>query len=140
MSEHETIPEGWEHWLAFFASQLPQPIHQEEQQTGVVYLAGDPGEVIVELTPNRIRVAEFTVRWNDGNAAITPRWLGSIAWRRMPASRAISLVENLVDVARESRRAKFRRCGLCEELTPPELMTPDGICHDCALHEPGVVH
>jgi hypothetical protein len=140
MTHQAPIPEGWEDWLAFFSSQLPQPLHQEEQQSGIVYLAGDPGEVIVELTPNRIRVAEFTVRWDGQMAAVTPRWLGSVMWRRMPPNKAISLVEGLLQVARDVRRSRFQTCILCSQLTPPELMTTGEICHDCAMHEPGVVH
>jgi hypothetical protein len=128
------LPPRWDDWLAFFASQLPHPVRCEEHaDASLTYTAGDPGEVIVRLTPRSIRVAEFTARQLDpADRRAAPRWLGRVYWRRMREGLAIGVVEALLHAAREGRRATFRRCELCERRCPPEWMVDAVTCRDCA--------
>jgi hypothetical protein len=123
---------GSEHWLAFFAARLPQPLHREESEEAIIYVAGEPGEVVVRLSPRAIDIAEFTVRVTSEAMTVVPRWLGRVRWRRIPEDRAIELVETLIAAARELRRSRFRECAVCERLTPPEAMLDDWTCRVCA--------
>lgn len=129
------LPSGWEHWLAYFAARLPQPVFREDSDDAITYVAGDPGEVIVRLSPRAIDVAEFTVRTSAGPSTIAPRWLGRVRWPRIPDDRAIELVEALIATARELRRSRFRECALCERPTPPEAMHDEWTCRACAAHD-----
>ena len=129
-----TLPEGWEDWLAFFSAQLPRPIEQVEAEDGsLTFTAGDPGEVIVHLTPSVIRVGEFSVEWRGSDEPeVRARWLGRVYWRRIPPPLAIPVVERLIDAAREMRRSRFRTCEVCEKRFPPESMFDDTTCQECA--------
>ena len=135
----QKIPAGWDDWLAFFASQLPYPVQREEHDDGsVTYTAGDPGEVIVRLTPRLIQVAAFTARQLEPAERRTmPRWLGRIYWRRMREGLAIGAVEALVHAAREGRRATFRRCEVCERRCAPERMLDAVTCRECGASTDG---
>lgn len=139
----EDLPEGWEDWLAFFAAQLPQPLDRDEVEGVVTFVAGDPGEVIVQLTPHVIRVAEYVAsreaaatRGTPGATGARARWLGRIYWQRMPPTAAISVVESLVGAARETRRSRFRTCPWCERHLPPEQMLDETTCRRCAAESP----
>ena len=135
MCAEQQIPEGWEDWLAFFSARLPRPVQEREGEDGTfTFTGGDPGEVIVQLTPSVIRVAEFSVRATDG-LTISPHWLGRIYWRRMPSVLAIPIIERLIDAAREMRHARFATCQICEKRLPPEWMFDDTICQRCADSE-----
>jgi hypothetical protein len=74
------LPPGWEDWLAFFAARLPEPVTREDAEDGTVtYLAGDPGEVIVQLSQRAIAVSEFRVRLDASGVPVAiPRLLGRI--------------------------------------------------------------
>jgi hypothetical protein len=135
------LPRGWEDWLAFFAAQLPEPVEREGTgEDTVLFLGGDPPEVIVRLSPRTIDVGEFTVRRVAGNAMVTPRWLGRLRWTRLGTDRAIAAVEALVAAARENRRSRFRTCVVCERLTAPEHLRDDEVCQGCAEHGLDVIH
>jgi len=135
MCPEQQIPEGWEDWLAFFGAQLPQPVQAREGEDGTfTFTGGDPGEVIVHLTPTVIRVAEFTGRVTDG-LTIRPRWLGRVYWRRMLSVVAIPIIERLINAAREMRLSRFRTCEICEKRLPPEWMFDDTTCQRCANRE-----
>jgi len=135
MCAEQQIPEGWEDWLAFFSAQLPRPVQARVGEDGTfMFTGGDPGEVIVQLTPSVIRVAEFSVRVTDG-LTIRPRWLGRVYWRRMPSILAIPIVERLIDAAREMRHSRFKTCQICEKRLPPESMFDDTICQRCTNRE-----
>ena len=129
----QKLPARWDDWLAFFASQLPEPVHREDHEDGsITYTAGDPGEVIVRLTPRVIHVAEFTARQAEPvDRRPPPRWLGRVYWRRMRERLAIGAVEALVHAARQGRRATYRRCELCDRLCAPERMVDPVTCRAC---------
>lgn len=129
------LPPGWEDWLAFFAARLPEPVRRDQAgDDTVIFLGGDPAEVIVRLSPRSIDVGEFTVRRVSGHAIVSPRWIGRLRWTRLGTDRAISAVEALVAAARENRRSRFRTCAVCERLTAPEHLRDDDVCQHCAGH------
>ncbi len=43
---------------------LPDPVRKETQLDGdVVLVGGDPGEVIVRISSNKVSIAVYSVRW-----------------------------------------------------------------------------
>jgi hypothetical protein len=128
--------------LAFFAARLPEPVTREDAEDGTVtYLAGDPGEVIVQLSQRAIAVSEFRVRLDASGVPVAiPRLLGRIRWPRLPDDRAIAAVEALISAARQLRRDSFRTCAVCERQTPPERLHRSGVCLECSEQGLGVLH
>lgn len=134
--------DGWEDWIAFFEARLPQPLDRVELRDGsILYTSGQPAEVVVHLTRRVITVSEFAVSWESPDRAVAaPRRLGTIRWRRLNSSRAISIVEQLLAGARDARRSRFVLCPACDRVQPPESMLDDGVCLECADSRPSVVH
>jgi hypothetical protein len=131
-----------EEWLAFFSAQLPDPVEQQQALDGSIYFTGgEPGEVMVRLSASTITVWEYAARW-EGPRTLVPRpvRVGSIAWRRVPASQAVAAVQALVDGARQSRRGKYSICSYCERLTAPEHMHDEETCMSCAEKHLGIVY
>jgi len=124
-------PEGWEEWVAFLTTHLPEPIEQEVVPRGVVFFtAGDPPEVVVRLSPSSITVS--TCASESERHAPRPERLGTIVWRRLPAGRVMALVAELIASARERRQATYRQCFYCEKMKPPEQMHEEDVCVECA--------
>jgi hypothetical protein len=132
----------FEEWLAFLAAQLPDPVNQEEHPDGSVWFTGgEPGQVIARLTRSTITVFEFTVvRDGSRTPVVTPRRIGTVAWRRARNNEMVRAVSALIDAARQVRLAKFTVCVQCERPTPPEAMSDEDICQSCAEGERGLVH
>jgi hypothetical protein len=63
-----------------------------------------------------------------------------VKWRRVPGSRLMTLVDELIKAARETRRGRYRICDTCGKTRPPEWMASDTICQSCAEKDLGVVH
>lgn len=135
-------PEGWEEWLAYFENALPAPVEQATAPDGsITYRSGNPGEVIVHLSPATITVSLFTVQFaSPSQAMVVARPIGYVKWRRLDVNHATAVVEALVTAARAARRATFRTCSSCETLRPPETMTDDGVCLLCAAPVRDQVH
>jgi len=115
---------------------LPDPLREESQLDGsTVFVGGDPGEVIVRVSGNKVSIAEFSVRW-DGpcSSVVRPKQIATLNWKRMSSLRATLALRDLVDSACETRRSKFRKCRKCEETYPPEGMIDEDICFSCAQH------
>ena len=124
-------PEGWEEWVAFLTTHLPEPIQQEVVPSGVIFFtAGDPPEVVVRLSPSSITVSTCASEL-DG-VVLRPQRLGTIVWRRLPAGRVMALVAELIASARERRQATYRQCFYCEQMKPPEQMHEEDVCVECA--------
>jgi hypothetical protein len=136
------VSESFEQWQAFIAAQLGDPVEREERAAGETYFtSGDPGEVIVRLTPASVTVWEYAVTWDSAyTQIITPRLIGSVRWRRVSERAAAKVVQMLIEAARESRRAKFRLCQHCQERQPPEWMHERETCISCAQGRSGAVH
>jgi hypothetical protein len=129
-----------EEWHAFIAAHLPEPVRVEEGAgDDIWFTGGDPGQVIVRLRPRSIAVYEYTVRAETGPPAVFPRLVGSLRPRGVDDSRAMSIVQSLIDAARERRAGRFRVCRVCGERRPPEWMAQE-VCEDCAEGRLDVVH
>jgi hypothetical protein len=132
----------WEELLASMLHELPQPVSQETTLDGrTVLVAGDPGEVVVQLTRTSASVAEFAVDWEGPNDPVTrPIQFGRILWRRFEGVDALAVLRALVAACRGSRRAKYRTCRMCETLRPPESMHDEEVCQACAQKHLGIVY
>lgn len=130
----EPEPLAWEALVASLIHELPQPVKNETALDGaMVFVGGDPGEVVVRLTDDVLTVSEFAVEWpGPGTPATRPIELGRMLWQWMPEVEAMRVLLALIEAARASRRSKYRQCRMCEQVKPPESMTDDDICRTCA--------
>jgi hypothetical protein len=121
---------------------LPTAVREEMQLDGsLVLVGGDPGEVVVRVRGSKVWVAVFAVVWNGPHTPVMrPKAIGSLNWRRLPASRLTRGLHNLIESARELRLAKYGKCERCGEKKPPEWMHDDNTCQSCAERYLGVVH
>jgi hypothetical protein len=124
---------AWEALVASLVHELPQPVKQETSLDGaMVFVGGDPGEVVVRLTDDVLTVSEFAVEWQGPHTPVTrPIDLGRLHWSWLPSIETMRVLLALLEAARHSRRAKYRQCHVCEQLNPPEAMTDEGICQTC---------
>lgn len=121
---------------------VPDPIREEQQLDGdVVLVGGDPGEVIVRLSGNKVSIAGYSVRWEGPHTPVVrSKQLATLNWKRLPASTTMMTLHGLITAAIEIRRAKYRTCEKCRETKPPEWMHGDDICQSCAERHLGVVY
>ena len=135
----DSEPLAWEALVASLVHELPQPVKQETTLDGaMVFVGGDPGEVIVRLTDAVLTVSEFAVEWLGPNAPITqPIELGSVRWPWLPGVEAMRVLHALIDATRQSRLSRYRRCNACDQLKPPESMSDTGVCQACAEGQEG---
>lgn len=121
---------------------LPNPVQEEHQLDGSqVMIGGDPGEVVVRVFGSQVSVAVFAVVWEGPHSPVVhPKSIGSLNWERLPASRLLMNLHNLIDSARDLRRSTYRNCGRCGETNPPEWMHDEETCQSCAERYLGVVH
>jgi hypothetical protein len=124
----------WESLVASVMHELPQPVEQDHVRDGsLVLVGGHPGEVVARLTRQRAIVSEYAVEWNGPHdAVVRPIAFGVVHWRRMPEVHAILALQTLIRAARDSRRSKYRRCAGCDLLMPPEALSEDDMCQECA--------
>lgn len=135
MSEH------YEALLAFISTHVPTPYSQDEADGEVVFVGGDPHEVVVRLTESAVIVEEYAVRWETPfRAVVAPRRVGLVRWRRLPESRLMSVVGDLIRGAAEMRRSRFRRCDTCDRTYAPEWMAERHLCRGCAERNRDAVH
>ncbi len=113
---------------------MPLPIREEVCADGsVVYVGGDPGEVVVRVAPSRITVSVFGIVWEGSHTpVVSPQPLMSLHWKRLPAALLTTFLHTMIEAARQLRRAKYRRCERCGETKPPEWMHDNGSCQGCA--------
>jgi hypothetical protein len=125
---------AWEALVASLAHELPQPVKQETALDGAtVFVGGDPGEVVVRLTDAVLTVSEFAVEWPGPHTPVTrPIELGRVHWPWLPGVEAMRVLLVLIEAARQSRLSKYRRCGMCEQVRPPEWMYDGEVCQTCA--------
>ncbi len=138
----DELPEGWEAWLAYFSASLPQPVEQLATADGeITFHAGEPGEVIVHLTPDLITVSvHSTKRSASLKPIVIARPVGYVRWRRLLPEDATGVVDGLVAAARAARHAMFRTCRSCASVRPPESMFDEDTCMMCASRYQGSIH
>lgn len=135
MSEH------YEALLAFISTHVPTPYSQDESDGEVVFVGGDPHEIVVRLTESAVIVEEYAVRWDTPfRPIVSPRRVGMVRWRRLPESRLMSVVGDLIRGASEMRRSRFRRCDTCGRTHAPEWMAEAHLCRSCAEGGRTAVH
>lgn len=123
-------------------SLLPDPVREETQLDGtLVLIGGYPGEVVVRIHGSRATVAVFAIVWEGPHTSVVrPMSLGSLNWRRLPASSLLMAIHQLIKSARELRLANYKKCERCGETMPPEWMHDGKTCQSCAERYLGVVH
>ena len=121
---------------------LPDPVCEDTPLDGeLVFVGGDPGEVIVRIRKNKVSIAVYSVHWDGPHTPVVhPKWLATLHWKRLPAARTMMELHSLIESAIEIRRSKYRKCQRCGETKPPEWMHGDGICQSCAEGYLGVVY
>jgi hypothetical protein len=121
---------------------LGSPIREETQLDGIIVIVGgDPGEVVVRVSGNKVSVALFRVVWDRPySPVIRPIPFATMNWRRVPESTLLSTLRRIIVSAREIRTSTYRRCEQCGENKPPEWMHDEKTCQSCAERYFGVVH
>ena len=133
--------EGYEQLLAYLESQLPRPVDRQDHAEETHFMAGDPPEVMVTLTPSIVVVSEFSgERDAPGSFRITPIRLGVIHWPHVPENQLLDAVAALLKAARHARLSRFKPCRLCDVLTAPEWLHESGICQECGKDVGGLIH
>jgi len=127
------FPEGWDEWLAFLSSHLPEPVRQDDSPDGATHFrGGSPPEVAVRLSHRAISVFEISGEPRPpGVPSVRPRLVGTLLWRRLAPAQAMGVIAALIDAARQNRLAAYRRCVVCDALVAPELMHDLEVCLDC---------
>jgi hypothetical protein len=134
-------PAHYEQLLAYIGTHMPAPFTQEEADGAIVFTGGSPAEVIVRLTDASVTVEEYAMRWESPySLVVRPRRVGVVKWRRLPESRLMTVLGELIKGARESRRGRFRTCTTCGRSSPPEWMADSATCQSCDRRELRVVH
>jgi len=124
--------------LKLIIAKIPFPLREEECADGsLVFVGGDPGEVVVRVARSRITVSVFGIVWEGSQTPVVcPQPLMSLHWRRLPGARLTTILHEMIEAARQLRRASYCKCARCGEIKPPEWMHGTGACQSCAQHEP----
>lgn len=121
-----------EEWRTLLRTMLPLPLREDED----TLVGGDPGEVVIRLTPEAIIVSRYEVVWNGHVPEPAHREMA----RFDPQTALPRQVARAVIRARSSRLAMYRWCSLCHETMPPEWVRDDEVCQGCAQLHLGVVY
>jgi hypothetical protein len=101
---------------------LPQPIRTEDG----LLVGGDPGEVVVRISDDKVAVAAYAVLWDCQEPRLAPE-----GWKTFPMTAKPERVAKAIIKARARRIATFEWCPRCQLVNPPEWMS-DGTCQGCA--------
>jgi hypothetical protein len=134
--------ERFEQLIAFLGSQLPQPVDSQTASDGsMVFTGGAPAEVVVHLTASSVTVSEDAgASESPGHFVVKPRRVGVLKWRRLPETTLMNALTALIKGTRETRLARYRRCAVCDQPYPPEVLGTDGNCPWCSGMPQAVVH
>jgi hypothetical protein len=134
-------PERFEQLIAFLSANLPSPVDQHpDDEGGIVFTGGEPGQVVVHLTESNVAVYEYAGNWESPYAfSARPRRVGILKWRRLPETALMNALEQLIKGAREMRLARYRACRFCEKPKPPEWLR-DEVCQQCSARTTDVIH
>lgn len=121
---------------------MPAPVREERQIDGtMVLIGGDPGEVAVRVRGSQVSVGIFGIVWQGPHTPVVcPKSIGNLNWKRLPASRLLLSLRNLIESARELRRSTYGNCERCGETNPPEWLQDDKTRQECVERHLGVVH
>lgn len=121
---------------------MGKPLREEASPDGTTQLiAGDPGEVVVTVSKERVSVFEYAIEWQGPGTPVERHApLGDIRLAGLSGTDLKRLLSALVKVTRRRRRQRFRKCKLCNERNPPEWMHSRAICQGCASQKLGVVY
>jgi hypothetical protein len=135
------VSERFEQLIAYLESQLPAPVEQQPADDGtIVFIGGQPPEVVVQLDESNVIVFEYAGAWEPDSFHVKPRRVGLVKWRRLSETAVMNAVATLVKGAREMRLARYGNCRICGEKRAPELLSADEVCNACADVQPEVVH
>lgn len=115
-------------WNQLVRTMLPLPIHIEDD----LIVGGDPGEVVVRISDDKVAVAAYAVLWDGQEPRLAPEGRKSFPMTAKPERVAKAIIK-----ARARRIATYEWCPRCASVRPPECMS-DGICQTCAEKD-GVV-
>jgi hypothetical protein len=113
-------------WRSLVRSMLPAPVVERGDHALV---GGDPGEVVAELGPDAIRIAQYVGR----GMAPGPEPVEKEVARFDPRSARPRDVARAIVRARAKRVGSFQWCTGCHEVQPPERMFDAGLCEGCAI-------
>ncbi len=128
--------------LKLIHATMPLPTREETGADGsLVFVGGDPGEVIIRVARSQISVSVFGIVWEGSHTpVVSPKPLLSLNWRLMPAARLTPLLHDMIEAAQQIRLATFHKCEHCGETKPPEWMHGKNCCQSCAEQHLGIVH
>lgn len=112
---------------------MPLPIREEVCADGsLVYVGGDPGEVVIRIAQDRITVSMFEIEWEGSHTpVVSPQPLMELHWKCLPAKLLTTFLHEMIEVAGKLRRSKYRKCERCGDTKPPEWMHDNGSCQSC---------
>jgi hypothetical protein len=110
-------------WRGLLLSMLPLPVVETEH--GIV--AGDPGEVVVRITPESVEVAAYRAELRGGDPVVVAK-----KWKIFDLETGPSEVAKAIQKARARRLRTYRWCVACRRVLPPEQMVDSVTCHRCA--------
>ena len=124
---------GFDEWRALVAQLLPEPVLHTPPSGGIAWIVGGaPAEVVVRISHHALSVYEF-VAGGSGSRGVALRHnhVGRVDWSRLQKGVALVLTASLIDLARQSRLAKYTVCRSCFEDVPPEDLQDGGVCRWC---------
>jgi len=120
---------------------LPTLVAEEPCDDGVRLTAGDPCEIVVQISGNEVHFSQFALEWEGSHeAVIRPLPIATIHWRTLLKKERTQTFKLLVEMIVKRRRKLYRVCQYCERLVPPESLHGEKTCHGCAERHLGVVH
>lgn len=119
--------------LKLIHATIPLPTREENCADGsLVFVGGDPGEVVVRVAGSRITISVFSIVFEGPHTPVVrTQPIMCLNWRVVPAVQLTSLLQDMIETARQLRRSQFRRCNKCGETKPPEWMHDDDACQGC---------
>lgn len=120
-----------EEWLPLIETMLPRPV---EHKDGLMW-GGEPPSVAVGIEKGKIVVRQAIIDWSNGTHDPQRR---ARKFATLPLRAPAARVAELIRVAHGKRLGEYRWCPRCHGTFEPEEMT-EGVCHECAERELGVV-
>ena len=120
---------------------MGRPLREEVGSDGALQLvAGDPGEVVAQVTDTNISILEFAIKWQGPHSPVHKHVPVADVHLPLAATDLKKLLGQLIALTRRRRRRRFRTCKFCNEHNPPEWMHARDTCQGCAQQRLGVVY